>query len=316
MSRRQIQRITSVLTAGTGDLTTLTNVKLEIAIPSADTSSDSWLNLAIPQTTAAAQNYCNRVFAQQVYQDLFRIRRPEGALVVRGGADPLILSTRPIVSIAAVFDLTGAQAVAPPTVSVNAATTLAAAMGAGDTTMQVTQLLGPNFPFDALIDTGATQEVAQVTGLAGGNTYNVVRAQAGTTAVAHNSNVPVTQSLDATLYEFEAKTGFLQRLETDGNGNFWPRRWGTGEIAVYFTAGYIMPGKSGTGPTLPSDLEEAALRILTERYRAKGRDPSLRSESIQGESVRQWWIGTPPGQDGAFAPEVQGILNRYRDLSV
>ena len=315
MSRRQIQRITTVLKPGTGDVTSLQNAKLEFTIAAADTTNDSWFNLAIPQITAAFQQYTNRQFAQQGYQDLFRLRRPDGALAVRAGADPLMLSTRPVVSIAALFDLTGAQAVAPPTVSVNPATTLAAPMAPGDTVMTLTALLGPIFPFNVLLDTGLNQEVVQVTGPLGAS-YTVVRAQANTTAVAHAANVPATQGLDPTLYELDPKTGFLQRLMTDGNGNFWPVRWGTGEIVVYFTAGYIMPGQGGSGPAFPGDLEEAALRHLTARYRSKGRDPTLRAEGEPGIGQQQFWVGTVPGQNGAFAPEVQSVLDRYHDPSV
>lgn len=321
MAHRSIQRITTVLTAATvTDLTNLTDAKLELAIPGSDTSQDSWLNLVIPQITGTIQAYCNRIFANQVYMDLLRIRRPSGALAVQGGADPLALGRMPIAAVSDVFDLTGAPSVAPPAIATPGPTiTLAAAMTNNQATMQLSAPLGTAYPFDVLIDTGANQEVATVTGLASGTTYNVTRGAAGTAAVAHKINVPVNQALDPTLYEFEADSGFLTRLDTDGAGNFWPIRWGTGEIVVIYSAGFILPGWSNPPagyPVMPADIEDAALRLLTMRFKARGRDPMVRSQGEQGIGQVVYWVGATPGQQGSLPPEIQGLVDKYRIRAV
>lgn len=320
MAHRSIQRSTTVLKAGSPtDLTTLTNIKLELAITPDDTTNDAWLNLVIPQITGTISAFCNRIFANQVYLDFFRIRRPTGALSVEGGSDPLVLGQMPIAAIADVFDLTGAAAIAPPNIATpNPTTTLASAMNAGQATMALSQPLGTAYPFDVLLDTGLNMEVVTVTSLVSGSTYNVTRGAANTTAAAHKANVPATQAVDPTLYEYEAESGFVTRLDTDGGGNFWPRRWGTGEIVVIYTAGFMLQGKDNPNdyPTLPPDIEEAALRLAVMRVKARGRDPMLRTQGQPGIGQQTYWIGTPPGQVGSLPPEIASLVEPYRILLV
>lgn len=318
---RSIQRITAALTtpAVSNNLTTLANAKLELGITPDDTSNDAWLALAIGQVSGAIAAYCNRNFANQPYFDLFRDRRPTGSVRVQGGADPLVLGRVPVAAVADVFDLTGAYAVPPPAVNqFGPQTTLAASMTSGQTTLPLASALGSAYPFDVLVDTGLNQEVMTITALPGGNNYTVTRAAAGTTARAHNSGVPVTQALDPTLFEFEAGTGFLTRLNTDGNGNFWPTRWGTGEIAVAYIAGFMLAGATNPNnyPVLPAEIEEAALRMITMRFKGKGRDPMLRIQGQPGIGQQTYWIGTPPGQVGSLPPEIAGLVDPYRILPI
>ena len=48
--------------ASTYDLIDLPTVKDELSLKSVDTSNDNFLNRAITQSSAAAANYCNRIF--------------------------------------------------------------------------------------------------------------------------------------------------------------------------------------------------------------------------------------------------------------
>lgn len=316
---RSIQRITTVLTPAAQVLTTLANIKLELSLPAADTSNDEWLKLIIGQISGAISAYCNRPFVSQIYLDLFRNRRPDGSVRIQGGADPLALGRMPVAAIADVFDLTGAYAVPPPAVNgFGPRTTLAASMTSGQTTLPLSAALGITYPYDVLIDTGLNQEVVTVTALPGGNTYTVTRGAAGTTARAHNAGVPATQALDQTLFEFEPDTGFLTRLDTDGNGNFWPVRWTTGEIAVVYTAGYLAIGATNPNnyPVMPAELEAAVLRLATMRFKAKGRDPMLRTEGEPGIGQQTFWIGSTPGQSGSLPPEIAGLVEPYRIIPV
>jgi hypothetical protein len=63
-------RITRVVTPATDmALVTLEEVKAALGIDPADTSSDVALTAQINAISAAINNYCNRIFPQQVYQD-------------------------------------------------------------------------------------------------------------------------------------------------------------------------------------------------------------------------------------------------------
>jgi hypothetical protein len=83
--------ITTVVTpAVSRDLVTLADVREQLQIKPNDTAQDVWLAKVISRASRQAEQYCNRIFAQQGYQDLF------GAVSGIKGA-PLILSQAPAV---------------------------------------------------------------------------------------------------------------------------------------------------------------------------------------------------------------------------
>jgi gp6-like head-tail connector protein len=66
--------ITSVITPATSrDLVTLADVREQLSIRSTDTAQDAWLAKVISRASAQAESYCNRIFVQQDYQDLFGV---------------------------------------------------------------------------------------------------------------------------------------------------------------------------------------------------------------------------------------------------
>lgn len=69
-ARYQISRV--ITPATTFDLVTLDQAKTMLGIDSADTSQDAALQQHITAVSAAIDNYCDRVFVQQVYRDQFR----------------------------------------------------------------------------------------------------------------------------------------------------------------------------------------------------------------------------------------------------
>lgn len=92
--------------------------------------------------------------------------------------------------------------------------------------------------------------------------------------------------------------------ESTGGVNSTPfRAYDTGEILVTFTSGWVSPGQaviaSGyTEPltaeqetearssvTLPEELEQAALEVVTAWYRSKGHDPNVTSRSTGDASI-------------------------------
>lgn len=83
------------------DLTSLETVKTVLQIT--DGASDSYLDLLITQASAAAASFCNRVFASEKLQDVFRLQRGTNGLPSR--IDELQLSRWPVTAIASVTTL-------------------------------------------------------------------------------------------------------------------------------------------------------------------------------------------------------------------
>jgi uncharacterized phiE125 gp8 family phage protein len=101
-----------------------------------------------------------------------------------------------------------------------------------------------------------------------------------------------------TDYLVDPVFGQLTRLDTSG----FPRTWPSVGITVAYTAGYS---------TIPFDVEDAVIRMVTTRYSAKGRDPNLKQSSIPGVLEQSWWIATGT-ESGNMAPAITDILDNYR----
>ncbi|MES5483581.1 hypothetical protein QMZ05_12555 [Bradyrhizobium sp. INPA03-11B] len=113
-------------------------------------------------------------------------------------------------------------------------------------------------------------------------------------SVVENGDTQLVQDTD---FRIDATRGQLIRLD----GNLYPCLWAPWSIAVVFDAGFA---------TIPPDVEDAAVRMVTGRYAARGRDPYKRQESIPGVREVQWWIPNTP--TGNMPPDVQDILDNYR----
>jgi hypothetical protein len=114
------------------------------------------------------------------------------------------------------------------------------------------------------------------------------------TSVTENA-VLLVQGTD---YLVDAANGQLTRLDS----NAYQCRWQPLPLTVVYVAGYA---------TIPLDVEDAIIRMVTKRYVAKGRDPALKQESIPGVREVQYWIAT--GADsGNMTPDITDILENYR----
>lgn len=98
--------ITTVVTSATTpsggaqyDLTNLGTVKTELGITSGD--DDAFFRSLISRASAAAAQYCNRVFPQETVKDEFWAQRDSTPCLIQGTFEPLQLSRWPIISIAA-----------------------------------------------------------------------------------------------------------------------------------------------------------------------------------------------------------------------
>lgn len=83
------------------DLTTLTDVKSELKIY--DNKEDTWLSRQIKAASAAASNYCNRVFAAETLVDQFWPYRDFSSPEL-SGVEPLQLSRYPSISVSSIVE--------------------------------------------------------------------------------------------------------------------------------------------------------------------------------------------------------------------
>jgi uncharacterized phiE125 gp8 family phage protein len=97
-------------------------------------------------------------------------------------------------------------------------------------------------------------------------------------------------------YLVNSSNGQLIRVSDDVTS-----QWLLG-VTVVYSSGYA---------TTPADLEDAVIRMVTQRYSAKGRDSALRSEEIPGVRSATYWIATG-NEAGNITPDVQDILEKYR----
>lgn len=103
-----------------------------------------------------------------------------------------------------------------------------------------------------------------------------------------------------TDYTINSTNGQLLRIGSDG----LPIKWPPVEIVVVYVAGYA---------TVPSDLEDAVIRLVTKRWSAKGRDATEKQISIPGVIEKQYWIATG-NEAGNFSPDIVDVLDNYRTV--
>ena len=209
--------ISSITTpASNHDLTTLAVVKGELSLTSTDAPRDTVLSRYIAECSAAAENFCNRVFVTETMKDRIFPARDAVMQIAFQGLDVLQLSRWPIVSISSL-------------------------------------------------------------------------TENGEALVANDD------------YIVDASNGQIYRI--DGAG--YPRRWDAFPIVVDYVGGYS---------TIPADVSAAVIRMVSQRWFARGRDPNLRGETIPGVYQANYWVstGVDGGQDGNLSPDVQAMLDNYR----
>jgi hypothetical protein len=277
--------------AGPYDLTDLTTVHDELSIAANDTSNDSFLQRGITQSSAAIAHYCNRVFPVEAVQDEIFIQQDPYPWQVPGGVYPLQLSRWPL------FDQTPTSFTGnthgsvlvdtiPSTAGITVGSLVFAADGSIPAGTTIDEIVGPN---SINLSHAAT---SSETGLSMNTGLQIIQTLA----------VGVTQTLvygqDFTI---DARRGWLIRLNRFTGVS---ERWESEPVTVQYQGGY---------ETIPSDLVEATLRLVTARFRARGRDPVLLQRDQQGSlGSERFWVGTQRGQVGMLPPDVVGLVDRYR----
>lgn len=107
-----------------------------------------------------------------------------------------------------------------------------------------------------------------------------------------------------TDYEVDIDSNTIYRLDSDGN----PRDWCGWPLIIVYVAGWTLPPVDN--PTLPADVEDAAIRMIKARWFSRDRDPVLKSEDIAGVGKEEYWISN--AAEGAMTPDITDILDNYR----
>lgn len=103
--------------------------------------------------------------------------------------------------------------------------------------------------------------------------------------------------------DYEIDRSFAYRLFDDERAS-----WPAVKIAITYVAGYDLPG------SVPAAIERAAMQLVTSMNSARGRDPSLRSESVDGVGSQSWL--DPRNGGGPLPDGVVALLNPYREVIV
>ncbi len=277
--------------AGAYDLTSLANAKDELDLPATDTTKDARLARYITEASAAINNYCNHVFAVEGLTDLIYLDQDPYPYQTPGGVAPLQLSRWPVVNVTTI----AISAVAAAGATVLGFANVPATVAVGQ------PVSGPN------VAPGAT--ITAVTPGAGGTvtiSQGLTAANAAGALITCGLSVFTTIALNTyqalvldTDYDIDLLRGHLERLNPFTGIAV---RWEALPVTVQYYAGWA---------TVPPDVEQACLRLVTERYHSRGRDPTIRATEGPTIGRKEYWVGGPP-KSGAIPLEIAGILDNYR----
>ena len=279
------------------DLTDLATVKDELSIPAIDTSNDSWLGRAISQVSAVVARYCNRVFLPELLLETQYIEQDAYPNQTPGGIAPLQLSRWPILGLVSVKHLI-----------------------ATNTTQALVQ--GTDFAVD--YDKGQLIRLNPFTGVAvvWEALPTIIEYSAGYGAIVEEARtVPATPG-PYTVTVINAATFSFDGGVIYANGTAFTAVSGApaaaGEYSVALATGIYTFNAADQGASIvidygysdiPDDLIDAVLRVVTQRFKQKDRDPMLMSTNQPGVGEKRWWVGTTAGQNGALPPEITGLLD-------
>jgi hypothetical protein len=284
--------------AATLDLVSLDMAKTELELGSRDTGKDPWLALAIKQVSGAVRTHCNRVFMPELVCDQFDIQQDAYPYQTPGGFAQLQLSRWPVIG------------------GVSVVQTLAT--GASPSTQLLVE--GKDYRLDAQAGlllrlnpwtgTGTNWEAIPVmVTYAGG--YGALSVEGHVVP----DSAPYQITIDAAGWACDIGVVYADGTPlTRASG--LP---GAGQYAVSNRVYTFAAADAGQSLALsfataevPDDLAATCLRLITARYKSRGRDPNLIQRETPGVGVERWWFGGAPGQKGRFTPDIEAELADYR----
>jgi uncharacterized phiE125 gp8 family phage protein len=107
-------------------------------------------------------------------------------------------------------------------------------------------------------------------------------------------------------WEADLASGLLWRLSAGERC-----RWIATGIVVDYAAGWLLPGQDGRD--LPPEIERACILAAAAMWHARGRDPLLRSEAVEGVGSTSFL--DPRGGMEGLPPQAAGLLAPWRRIS-
>lgn len=289
---------TTVLAAAASyDLTDLGALKGELGIQVGEAKNDAWLTARITEVSKAIARHCKRVFAPELLQDVIDIQQDPFPYQTPGGFRALQLSRWPVLAVVSVTQ----------TLALN--TTQALTEG---TDFRVDAEAGELLrlsPFTGVVTAWEAVPVTVVY-LAG---YGQLQSEAQSVPASSPYTVQVDQALGfscdwsvayaaggALLTRVAANPAQGQYSVEDGTYTFAAADHGAALTIAYATL------------DLPADLVGICLRVITDRFAAKGRDPSLIQRDTPSVGTERFWFGGAPGQKGQWPPDIEAALEDFR----
>jgi uncharacterized phiE125 gp8 family phage protein len=115
--------------------------------------------------------------------------------------------------------------------------------------------------------------------------------------------------LDEDAFRVNADTGAVIRRR-NGDIAWWPD---ASTIIIDYLAGY--DNNTGGAPDLPPAIERAAILLSAMGYRARGRDPAVRTVQ-HGDSSVSFGFGPVATDASGLAPELIALLRPHKDFRV
>ena len=289
--------VTTVLSAAASyDLTDLATVKDELAIGADDASDDSWLARAISQVSRSIERHCKRPFAPELICDVIDVEQDPFPYQTPGGFKALQLSRWPVLGVVSVVQTLSASTSQTLTEGVDFR--LDAKTGQ---LLRLNKWLGvvtlwEPVPVTVIYTAGFGQLVAETGTVPQAAPYEVAVSQAAAFSCAQS----VAYADGAALTPVSANPAQGQFAVSDGAFTFNAADAGQALGFAYATV------------SIPDDLVEICLRLITARYSAKDRDPNLIQQDTPGVGIQRWWVGGSPGQKGSFSPDIDAALDEYR----
>lgn len=109
-------------------------------------------------------------------------------------------------------------------------------------------------------------------------------------------------TIAAAAYEVDRDTGALSRLDNDR-----PAAWLAAKTVVTFTAGWFLPGEASAD--LPASVQRAAVLLAAADAYGRGRDPWVKSESVEG--VGSMSLVMPSAGAAWMPPAVTELLRPF-----
>jgi hypothetical protein len=278
------------------DLTDLPTAKDELSIKTLDTSNDPFLKRAISQASALISNYCNRVFQVESISETIYIDQDPYPYQVPGGVQPLQLSRWPLFAVASVKQVLSATVtntlVAGRDYKVIPATGLLIRLNAFSGIAVTWE------PWPVIVDYTAgfsANPVQAATIPVGPGPYIITVKNAAT--FAFDQGVTLSDATPLVNVPINPASGQYSVDQTTGIYTFNAANAGLGVNINYVYT------------NIPLDLVVAALRVVTLRFKQRGRDPLLTYQQQPNLGEQKYWAGNLPGQIGGLPPEITGMLD-------